>query len=71
MSTPPNSATHTRCGVVTALLHRQLADFAARGEIVAGLRGHAGRDPQLDAAHRIHQLSDGPTKINVSFVGFL
>ena len=30
--------THTRRGIVTALLRRQLADIAARGEIVATLR---------------------------------
>src|SRR3984957_20259704 len=30
--------THTRRGVLTALLRRQLADIAARGEVVASLR---------------------------------
>ncbi|RDI68892.1 GNAT family N-acetyltransferase [Nocardia pseudobrasiliensis] len=34
--------THTRRGVLTALLRRQLADFAARGEIVATLRASQG-----------------------------
>ncbi|MCM6778613.1 GNAT family N-acetyltransferase [Nocardia sp. CDC159] len=34
--------THTRRGVVTALLRHQLADFAARGEIVATLRASQG-----------------------------
>ncbi|WP_083905598.1 GNAT family N-acetyltransferase [Nocardia transvalensis] len=33
---------HTRRGIVKALLHRQLADFAARGEIVASLRASQG-----------------------------
>ncbi|MFI5717699.1 GNAT family N-acetyltransferase [Nocardia sp. NPDC051750] len=34
--------THTRQGVVTALLRRQLADIAERGEIVASLRATQG-----------------------------
>ncbi|WP_308163243.1 GNAT family N-acetyltransferase [Nocardia alni] len=34
--------THTRRGVVSALLRRQLADIAARGEIVATLRATQG-----------------------------
>lgn len=34
--------THTRRGIVSALLHRQLADIAERGEVVAGLRATQG-----------------------------
>ncbi|MGY2123630.1 GNAT family N-acetyltransferase [Nocardia gipuzkoensis] len=34
--------THTRRGVLTALLHRQLADIAERGEVVATLRASEG-----------------------------